>query len=269
MHRDLIRALLDDAGATSVLDAGCGPASLLRDLDGSDRALYGFDLTPEMVAAGRRAMAARGHPPTRVWEGSVTDPEAFRCPDEPAAGFEAALCCGVFPHIEEEHDAAVVEHLRDAVEPGGTVVIEARNALFALFTLNRYSWQLFRDDLMDVGQLRALARADDEEGLSLALGEIEARFRTDLPPLRRGREVEPGYDEVLSRTHHPHALADVARGAGLRDVRILYFHYHALPPMVEHHVPELARRAALAMEDPTDDRGLVMASAFLLTGRAP
>ena len=39
----------------------------------------------------------------------------------------------------------MLANLRDAVRPGGLVAVEARNQLFALFTLNRYSRDLFRE----------------------------------------------------------------------------------------------------------------------------
>lgn len=269
VHRGIIAEILDEGGCRAVLDAGCGPASLLRDLDRPGRRLYGFDLTPEMVEAGRAALGAIDHPPGRVWTGSVTDRDAFRCPDEPSARFDAAVCCGVLPHVAQEDDRLVVGHLRDAVTPGGTVIVEARNALFALFTLNRYSWEFFRDRLIDEAALRAAAEDDEREALENALGELVDLFHTEEPPVRHGTEGEPGYDQVRSRTHDPLALADTLREEGLLDVRILHYHFHALPPMLAKRAPALARRASLAMEDPTDRRGLFMASAFLAVGHVP
>jgi hypothetical protein len=49
-------------------------------------------------------------------------------------------------------------------------------------------------------------------------------------------------------------------------VRLLFYHYHCLPPMFEQAVPELFRRRSVAMEDPADWRGYFMASAFVVAG---
>lgn len=264
VHRELIRGLVADADARTVLDAGCGPASLLRDLDAPGRELFGFDLTPQMVDEAGRAL-----PSATIWSGSVTDPAAFRRSGTPEAGYDAALCCGVLPHVPEADEDAVLRSLVGAVRPGGLVVAEARNALFALFTLNRYSWELFRDQLVRPDVLRELATPDELDGLQAAIDELRASFRTDQPAAREGETASPGYDEVLSRTHHPLALADALARAGARRPRLLYYHFHPLPPMLERHAPALFRRAALAMEDPEDPRGLVMASAFLAVGTAP
>lgn len=268
VHQELVARILDEAGAVTVLDAGCGPASLLRGLDAPGRVLHGFDLTPEMVTEAQRALCELGHPEERIWQGSVTDPDAFRCPTEPSGRFDAALCCGVLPHVPHADEAAVLGHMHAALRPGGTAIVEARNALFGLFTLNRYSWELMRDELVRPEHLRALAHGDEIAALDEAIDDLRACFRTDQPPLRRGGGGEPGYDEVLSRAHQPLVLADALRDAGFARVRLMHYHYHALPPMIAARVPDLARRASIAMEDPDDPRGLVMASAFLAVGVA-
>jgi 2-polyprenyl-3-methyl-5-hydroxy-6-metoxy-1,4-benzoquinol methylase len=262
VHQKLIADLVTAAGARTLLDAGCGPASMLRSLTGTGAALYGFDLTPEMVAEARRVMAPYGVPAHRIWQGSVADPAAFRPPSQGPDAFDAAICVGVLPHVPAALDDAVIANLRQSVRPGGMVAIEARNQLFALFTLNRYSYEFFLEDLVPAETLDLFGGPD-----SPALDPLKERFRTDLPPIRKGKAGEPGYDEVLSRTHNPLVLKERFAAAGFADVRLLFYHFHALPPMLEGAAPELFRQASLAMEaDPTDWRGHFMASAFILTG---
>lgn len=269
VHRDLLRGLLEEAGARTVLDAGCGPASFLRDVTDMRLELHGFDLTPEMVAEARAVLAPHGVPADHVWRGSVLDDAAFRCPAAPGRRFDAAVCVGVLPHIPEGEDDGVIRRLAGAVRPGGLVVVEARNELFGLFTGNRYSHELMRDTLVRADALRAEAEPEELPGLERALARLEGMYRTDLPPVRRGHRDEPGYDEVLSRGHNPLLVAEAFHAAGLSAVRTLYYHFHPLPPMLAQESPSLFRRAALAMERPDDWRGLVMASAFLVAGRVP
>ena len=76
VHTAIVRQLLKDSGARSVLDAGCGPASMLRDLELPGLERYGFDLTPEMVKEARIVLARQGVPQDHVWEGSVLDAAA-------------------------------------------------------------------------------------------------------------------------------------------------------------------------------------------------
>lgn len=242
VHRDLLLGLLREAGARRVLDAGCGPASFLRGLDPDEFERAGFDLTPEMVAEARRVLGGRGE----AWEGSVLDPAAYRGPP-----YDAAVCVGVLPHVPAEADAAVLANLVAAVRPGGLVVVEARNQLFGLFTLNRYTYELFRDEL--------LPHVEEER-----LAPLRELVRMDLPPVRGGKADEPGYDEVLSRTHNPFVLRGQAEAAGLVGVRTLFYHYHDVPPQLGPSV-----EASLALERPDDWRGHFLASAFLLAGTRP
>ena len=263
IHQDLVRRLLVESGARSVLDAGCGPASMLRHLADLGADLYGFDLTPEMVEEARRVMAPLGVAPERIWEGSVTDAGGFRAPGRAPGSFDAAICIGVLPHVPAELDDAVVRNLRDSVRPGGLVALEARNQLFALFTLNRYSYRFFEDELIRRAELERAGAPD----LAAVVSGLQERFRMDLPPVRGGKSGEPGYDEVLSRTHNPLLLKQQLERAGLTQVQLLFYHYHGLPPMFETMLPEFFRAQSLAMEDPTDWRGHFMASAFVVAGR--
>lgn len=259
VHADIVRQRLDDARVRTLLDAGCGPASMLRDLAAPERELSGFDLTPEMVAEACKVL-----PAAKVWEGSVTDPRAYR-----GGPYDAAICFGVLPHIRADDDVLVLKNLASCVRKGGSIYVEARNELFALFTLNRYSRDMFHSALIDIRSLREKASGEEKKKLEDALQQLDERFRMDLPPVRKGKSGEPGYDEVLARTHNPFVLAEQARAAGLADVEVLFYHYHCLPPMLEAAVPQLFRAASVAMEDPKDWRGHFMASAFILAGRRP
>jgi len=260
VHQPIVRDLLVAAKARRVIDAGCGPASMLRTLADLDMDLYGFDLTSEMVAEGRRIMVELGRPAEHIWEGSVLDRSAYQSAG--ALPYDAALCIGVLPHVRPNDDVVVLARVCEAVRPGGLVIVEARNQLFSLFTLNRYSRDFFVSELIRPQTLMGA----DPTALRAALEELDQRFRTDLPPVRRGREGEPGYDEVLSRTHNPLVLREQMGAVGFRNVRLLFYHYHALPPMLERHLPDVFRKQSLALEDPQNWRGYFMASAFILVG---
>lgn len=266
VHLDLVKRLVAERGVKRLLDAGCGPASMLRHLIEAGREAFGFDLTPEMVTEARRVVAEAGVTPDHVWNGSVAVRADFSGPSG-KADYDGVLCCGVMPHIPEAIEADVIANIHDALQPGGCAIVEARNELFSLFTLNRYSHEFFLKQLLPAEQLRERA-ADERDGLSAALAQVEGMFRTDLPPIRLGKETEPGYDEVLSRTHNPLLLQQKFLASGFRDVQLYYYHFHCLPPMVSSHAPRLFREVSLLMEaDPQDWRGLFMASAFFVVAQ--
>jgi len=264
VHQRLVRDLIAASGAKTLIDAGCGPASMLRSLADLGADLYGFDLTPEMVAEARAVMSGHAVPPDHIWEGSVTDPAAFRGPSTPDA-FDAALLIGVLPHVSEADEPSVLRNLHGALTPGGLVAVEARNQLFGLFTANRYTFEFLADDLVRAGDLRRRS-AIDPAVLDGVLDEMRRHVRMDLPPVRHGHQGEPGYDEVLSRTHNPFVLRQRLEAAGFRDLRVLFYHYHCLPPMFEAAMPDAYRALSVELEDPHDWRGHFMASAFIVAG---
>src|SRR4029077_8986194 len=117
VHVELLRGLVLQSGAKTVLDAGCGPASFLRQLAHDKLELFGFDLTGEMVEEGKRGLAELGMDPARIWQGSVLDRAAYRgppgcsCPEH----FDALVCVGVMPHIAAETDATVYSNLHSVL----------------------------------------------------------------------------------------------------------------------------------------------------------
>jgi SAM-dependent methyltransferase len=267
VQRDIIKSLLRDAKVKNVLEAGCGPASLLRDFIDLGVDLYGFDLTPEMLAEGKKVFLKQGLNPDNLWQGSVLNPGSFIQPHGEKKTFDAAICIGVLPHIPEDCDVPVIQNLRDSVAPGGLVVIEARNQFFSLFTLNRYSHNFFVNDLIRLDELRNKA-GDQVDVLDNAMTELASHFSVNIPPIQKGKAGEPGYDEVLSRTHNPLLLKEQFESTGFHDVKLLFYHYHCIPPMFSSGISNLFIRESIAMEkNPSDWRGMFMASAFLIAGK--
>jgi 2-polyprenyl-3-methyl-5-hydroxy-6-metoxy-1,4-benzoquinol methylase len=269
VHRDLIVSLVNEHGAKRVIDAGCGPASVLRHLVTPGRDLYGFDLTPEMIAEARRVMSEFGLGPARLWLGNILERESFKGPDNKLVPYDCAICIGVLPHLPEGSEGTLIDNLYAAVRPGGLALVEGRNELFSLFTLNRYSHDFFLEQLVRSDELLHDAK-DEMPALQEQLAALKAMFRTDLPPLRKGQGSRPGYDEIVSRLHNPMDLAKQVEAKGFRDVRTLFYHFHCLPPMFGANVPKLFLERSLAMEqNPQDWRGYFMASAFIIAATKP
>jgi len=266
VHRDIIRRELEAHRGKNLLDVGCGPASMLRDLTDLDLDLFGFDLTPEMVIECKKVMLSFEVEESHFWEGSIVNQSDFyRSPKAPEK-FDASICVGVLPHIPVEHDETVFKNIRACLREDGLAIVQARNELFALFTFNRYSSDLLETRLVPKEELEEEIGGEQTRKI---FNEMKDRFRMDLPPIRKGKEDEPGYDEVLSRTHNPFEIREQFAKAGFRNVRTLFYNFHILPPMLKVEAPEAFVKLSMAMEDnPEDWRGHFMASAFLITGLA-
>jgi hypothetical protein len=172
------------------------------------------------------------------------------------------MAMGVFPHLTDETHA--LKNMAAVTRNGGRVFVEFRNELFSLFTLNRYSYAFFLDNLMKTDSLlteKPEAAADIHE----ITEKMKSFFRLDQPPVRSGSADAPGYDKILSKFHNPLDLSPLFTSAGLKINDLFFYHYHAIPPLFEREHPHLFREASLMMEcDPHDWRGYFMASAFVI-----
>jgi 2-polyprenyl-3-methyl-5-hydroxy-6-metoxy-1,4-benzoquinol methylase len=214
IHVDIVKALLVNHKPRTLLDAGCGPASFMRFFANSGIELYGFDLTKEMVTEAQNVMASFEIDPGRIWQGSVVRKTDYTRPQFPKL-YDAVLCSGVLPHIPESDEVTVLQNLYDSVDLGGLIIVEARDALFSLFTLNRYSYEFIYNDLIQFEKLLSKAEGNSD-ALRDKLRDFKNYFRMDLPKVRTGKHGDPGYDEVLSRTHNPLTLASDMQRLGLK-----------------------------------------------------
>jgi len=246
----------------TLLDCGCGEGSPMRRLQEEGVQVWGFDLVPEMVEQGQRVLASSGSA-DRIWQGDITDPTSFRAPggDDPPT-FDMTLAMGVFPHIADERQA--LRNMADATTPGGHVLVEFRNELFSLFTVNRYSYSLITEELIGIPRLRQ-EHPDRSADLDAIAERLRSFYRLDQPPPRLGEPDAPGYDAILSKFDNPLTIGRIFEDVGLRVNRLFFYHFHAVPPLFESEYSGLFRQLSLTMErDPSDWRGHFMASAFVV-----
>ncbi len=118
VHLDLVKRLVAERGIKRLLDAGCGPASMLRHLVEDGRDIFGFDLTPEMVAEARRVLTEQGVAGDHVWDGSVAVRSDFSDPNG-KSDYDCVLCTGVMPHISEAIETDVIANIHSALRPCG------------------------------------------------------------------------------------------------------------------------------------------------------
>lgn len=250
----------------TLLDCGCGegtPISRLHEEAGVD--VWGFDFSDKMARASRAKLEAKGLP-GRVWTGDITQASSFNPAGikRPAA-FDASLAAGVFPHLTEDQQAAALRNMAAAVRPGGRVFVEFRNELFALFTLNRHSHELFTEKLIGADRIKT-AHPEFQKEIDEAAAALRKFFRTDLPVDRPSPASAPSsIDGIFCQFKNPFECPALFKAAGLRIEVFHFYHFHALPPMMEPQFPQLFRAASLEMEkDPNGWRGHFMASAFVV-----
>jgi len=252
----LVRRLAS-ANVKRVYEVGVGEGTPLITMAKMGFDVAGCDISQEMVNAARRNFKAqglgRGPDPVGDVEDSTTIAGQLS-----GGRFDAVIAAGVMPHVK--NDRLFLDNVKMLLKPGGKVLIEFRNKLFSLFSMNRYTKEFILDDLLASvpGELR------DRVG-----AELDKRLATDLPKQRQAVGAGPSYDAILAKFHNPLELEALYTAAGFKNFRLHWYHYHPTPPMLEAGVESVFRQAAMALEHEGSWRGMFLCSAGVAEADLP
>lgn len=241
--------VLHEQGAERMVEIGVGQGRAIPIYTAAGIDLYGVDNNPEMVDTSAKVVADMGLPADRISWGDIEDSVSLSGVRRQGP-FDALLAMGVLPHVD--HEKVALENMRHLIKPGGSVFVECRNKLFSLVTFNRFTYEFIMDDLLAgvSGEVKNVA------------GEfLKSRVDVEIPPKPAGHEA---------KYHNPLDIHEVFEAAGLVDVRVRPFHYHAAMPRFEKELGEAFRAESIALEnEPSNWRGLFLCSAFVVEARRP
>lgn len=201
---DLVSRTLAAVPGGDLLDAGCGPGMMTRELLDSrpgDFRITVLDRSLDMVrASARRAEPAGG---VHALVGRV---EAMPFPD---AGFDVVLALGVLEYAES---AAALAEMARIVRPGGVVLATMLNPMSPYRFVEWYAyWPLLR-----------------------VVYAVETVLK--VAPERRHRPIATGI-----RTYRARSLRAMMVAAGLRPVSVTYFDVTFLVPPLDRVVRRWSR----------------------------
>lgn len=244
-------------GIKRVIEVGVGEGTPLATLAETGMDVWGFDISPEMVAKSKATVIKSNVNPEQIAWGDIEDESSYK---QLLKGglFDGLMAMGVMPHVK--NDQIALKNMTACVKKGGSVFIEFRNKLFSLFTFNRYSMEFITEDLLkDV----------DSKVKEAVRAELASRFRMDLPKTRTSEgnkhNITGGYDQILSKFHNPVEVREVFENLGFSDIKFLWYHYHPAPPMIEEKLGDLYRKEAFKLEgEKSGWRGMFLCSAFVV-----
>ncbi len=245
--RHVFAALPDPAGL-SLVEVGVGMGRAIPLFTGNGLTFAGFDRDATCVESSKKELLEAGQDPDRILHADLEDPQSYAA--LPGAGeFDVLIAMGVLPHVTSVRRGLL--NAMTLVRPGGHLFIEFRNALFSLVTFNRYTEEFISE--------RLLGNASTEVGEAVT-AQLQQRLNLEIP----SGAIHP------EAFHVPFEVAEIAGELGLKDPRIIPFHFHAGMPAIEREVPQAYRLDSVALEDDASGwKGLFLASAFLLHAQRP
>ena len=259
VHVKIVKKILKEKKIKTLLDVGCGPVSMMREIISKNLKCYGFDLTPEMILEGKKILRQKKRNPNNIWIGDALAINDYK---KGLSNYQSCLCFGVFPHINIKDEKKVLKNIFSILKKNGLVLIEARNSLFSLFTINRYTSEFYREELIS----NKSKIKDESKNFSKVLKLIDKSLYLKHPKIRKSKNSLSGYDEILSKTNNPFVLTKTMEKVGFKNVTPYFYHYHIVPPIFKNFFPKTFIQRSLEIENPKDWRGYFLASAFILVG---
>jgi ubiquinone/menaquinone biosynthesis C-methylase UbiE len=233
------------------IDFGCGSGSLLVKLLRNGVDCAGIEISPRMCEQARRRLEAEGMNPSAVRAGSVE-----RLGEFADGSVDIVFVMGVLQYLPDEVYAQLLAESRRVLRRNGLLVASYQNALFDMFTFNRYTLQFY-----DRALLRPLLGESPE--LQAVLKATAGLVTNPDKPEYRDTVAR---DNVYVRTANPLTIDRELEALGFHVEARHFYEFHPLPPLIRAQAPQVFVRLKEQLEivASTDWRGHFMANAFLV-----
>lgn len=246
---NMILKRIKNSNIKTILDIGCGTCGPMIKLLKEGFDVYGIDSSQDMIDIGKEELKKAGFHPDRIWLVDIEDETSINYTSK----YDAVIALGVFPHVLDEHKALL--GIRKLLNVGGRTFIEFRNALFASFTFNKYSPDLYLNKIIEADSLPESFEADVKYF-------FHSKFQSDE---EEKKDNKLSYNDILAKFNNPLSIdKDLYSPCGFSIEHTLFYHYHAVPPSFRNKDSKLFDELSMKIEDPYDWRGNFMASAFVV-----
>ncbi len=200
------------------LDFGCGGGKLLLDMLKSGVDAQGIEKHDNICQLAKQRLVAAGYDSGKIIQGSIDELNQF-----PPAYFDFVVLMGVFQYLSAEDYGRLLKTIYKLLKPRGHLVASFQNALFDLFTFNKYTVEFFEEKFF-----RPL-------GLNELLG---GELINDLKSLITNPE-KPDYspaiarDNIYVRTANPLTIADELKEYKFKLAEKYFYSFFLLPRLVE------------------------------------
>jgi cyclopropane fatty-acyl-phospholipid synthase-like methyltransferase len=232
-----------------ILDFGCGQGRLLSTLLERGYDAEGMEKHDEMrdIANLETKKWATSRP--RVAAGDVRT-----LAELPGGRYDFFVAMGVFQYMTKEEYYNTLAEIRRLLKPKGTLIATYQNALFDLYTFNKYTV-----DFMIEKIIGPHVSETDKGGIREDLEQLLVN------PEKPAYSVTRARDNIFVHVTNPLTLGDHLRTAGLQLQQKFFYEYFGLPPLLadKHTSAAASIRSKFEIIDATAWQGHFMANAFL------
>jgi len=235
----------------SGIDFGCGGgAILLRLLDNGIDA-YGIEKHEELFGEAEKRLLEHTYSSDRLLRGGVE-----KLGDLDAQSFDIFLAMGVFQYLTPQEREALLNSVHRILRDNGHMICSFQNALFDLFTFNKYTLDFYENKLIGTLGIDSSTIGDILEDLKSLI------TFPDKPDYRPSR----ARDNIYVKTDNPLTIQDELKACGFELVEKYFYTFHFVPTLLEDKYKEALKglRGEFEVRRSTDWCGYFMAGAFLV-----
>ena len=227
-----------------IVDAGCGAGMPLITIKKKGFNITGYDKAKNMVEEAKKNLKDSRLSPNLIFNDDFENPKLIK--DQT---IDCILGMGAFFYAKDFKKT--LRNQTKKLKKNGRMIFSLRNRLFDVATLNDYT-KGFLDELYETKKLKKSWKKKYEK--------LFAGFSK-----RKDYKIKNIDDEgVYSLVHNPLTISNELSKIGLKCEGLYFYHFHSLPPVFENFDQLYFRKLSWKMENPTDWRGFLLASGFVV-----
>lgn len=239
-----------EPAACRILDFGCGQGRLLATLLERGHDAHGMEKHEEMRAIANAQTQKWATAGERVAAGDVRSLK-----DLPGKQYDYFVAMGVFQYMAKAEYDQTLAAIARLLKPNGTLIATYQNALFDLFTFNKFTVDFMMHKLLG-------PELSESEAVDVKRGLEQLLTNPEKPPHSATR----ARDNIFVHTSNPLTIDGHLRRAGFEVQAKYFYEYFGLPPLLtdKHGSLAAAVRAKFEVTNAEAWQGHFMANAFLV-----
>jgi len=227
-----------------IVDAGCGAGMPLIKIKQKGFNIIGYDKATNMVEQAKANLIKNNFSSNLAFFDDFENPKLIK-----KNSIDCILGMGAF--FYSKNFKKTIKNQMKQLKKNGRMIFSLRNRLLDIATLNDYTIKF----LNEIYETKKLKRNWKNKYNKLFYGFAK----------RKKYKIKNIDDEgVYSLVHNPLTIGNELKALGLRCEGLYFYHFHPFPPVFENFDQLYFRKISWKMEDPTDWRGFLLASGFVV-----
>jgi SAM-dependent methyltransferase len=205
------------------IDFGCGGGGLLLRLLSNNCDAIGIEKHQELFSTTQQRLKDNHHDPKRVINAGVEGIEQIGRHSQ-----DLIIVMGVFQYLSEHDYTKLFSEIHRALAPTGTLICSFQNALFDLFTFNKYTIDFIEHHIIDELNLNETLGMDISSDLKSLVTNPE------FPPYAKNR----ARDNIFVRTTNPLTIKKELKEKSFILNEKYFYDFHLVPTVIEKKYAE-------------------------------